>query len=521
VRTPYVLLATIAASLLAAQPALANGRFPASNQIVFSPTNEDIIIGRATYAILPSTDHGKTWGFLCEDVLALPGATNFEDPEIGVTFNNSIVAGLFAPTKGLNVSNDLGCNWNCVSGPLAGQQVADVVVRPDTMPDDSSPGSTSHHVLALVSTLGTTDAGNSSWIYESPDDGATWAALTPGPLDPTVAFATIDVAKSDPNRIYLSGNRGFALGRTASLFVSPDNGAHWHEYALPMFNPTIQCNGEPGMCPSEDTLFIAGVDPTDENIVYLRSNGLTDMMTPGNSVLYMADVTADAGATFQVLKSFALPPPNSDFLNSGEVLGFTLSPDGSTIYAGTKENGLFAASKADPTSFHSVNQMVQVECLADRMLKTGQEELWACSSEKGGFVFGKSTDQGKTFEPMMSTITSLSGLVACSPTATASTACLADANAASVCSCSSYQTFCTTFETSACFGCGQDGPPAADAGGGSSGGSDAGSGGADGGGGGGHSTSSCGCSVVGGGGAAGMLVGCGIMAIALRRRRAR
>jgi hypothetical protein len=515
VRTPILGLSAAAIAVLIARPAAANGRFPASNQIVFSPTNDNIIVGRATYAILPSTDNGKTWGYLCEDALALPGAYSFQDPEIGVTFKNSIVAGLYSPTIGLDVSDDLGCNWNCVGGALASQQIADIVVRPDSTPDGAATGTTSHQVLALTSTFGSNiDAGLSSQVFESPDDGATWAALSPA-LDPTVQFATIDVAASDPMRIYLSGNRNYALARTGSLFVSMDNGTTWTEHAVPQFNMAIPCSDMPTtQCQSEDSLYIAGVDPTDANIVYLRSDGPVGTNTPGNSNLY---VTKDAGQTFQLVKSFALPPPNTDYLVSGEMLGFTLSADGSKVYIGTKETGLFAASRTDLT-FAQVNSKVQVQCLADRVLKsTGQEELWACNTELGGFVFGKSTDRGVSFTPMMATITSLSGPIACSPNGGMS-ACLADANA-STCSCSAYEQFCTV-EPSACLGCGQDGggsaPPADDGG-------DAGGGTAEGGIGKtpASQNASCGCSVVGGGSAAGFFAGWAIVAIAVRRRRAR
>ena len=59
-----------AALLLAPAPAFANGRFPASNQIVFSPSDPCLIVLRTTYGILPSHDNGNSWQFICEDALA-------------------------------------------------------------------------------------------------------------------------------------------------------------------------------------------------------------------------------------------------------------------------------------------------------------------------------------------------------------------------------------------------------------------------------------------------------------------
>lgn len=489
---PAPCLAAAAIILLAAPAALANGRFPASNQIVFSPTNENIVIGRATWAILPSTDNGKTWGYLCEEALALPNAVSFEDPELGLTYNNALVAGLDTPTVGLDVSNDLGCNWNCIGGPLTHQAVADIVVRLDSLPGASSPdaGSTSHQVLALIDTFGTTfdagalDAGTLSQVFQSLDDGATWGEL--GTLidgtDATLAVATIDVAANDPARLYVSGTRGYGTGKTASLFVSSDSGANWTEYPVPGFDPTL-----------ENQIFIGGVDPADEDRVYLRS---TSLQGGGASRLYVYGVT-DGGPAVQLVKSFTIPPPmNSATALTGELLGFALSPDGSTVYIGTIESGLWRASRADLT-FKQVNPKVHVQCLAARQTTTGPE-LWACADEATGFIFGKSTDDGATFKPLMTTITSTSGLVACSASGQTSAACFTDANA-STCSCSGYQSYCSTIElVNACLGCGQDGapPPAS-------------------------RNARCGCSIVGGGGAAGFVAGCSIMAIALRRRRGR
>ncbi len=497
-----------ALALLAVRPANANGRFPASNQIIFSPTNENIIVGRATWAVLPSTDNGKTWGYLCEDVLALPGSASYEDPELGLTANNALVAGLSIPTVGLDVSPDLGCNWNCIGGPLTDQQIADVVVRPD-LP---------HEVLAITSTT-STDGGISisSQVYQSTDDGATWAALGT-PLDPTVTAQTIDVANGDPTKIYVSGNRGYSMGRTASLFISSDSGVTWVEHPVPQFNPSIPCLAPTtGQCPSEDSLYIAAVDPSDPNRVYLRSDGLAGSNTPGTSRLY---VTTDGGQTFQVVKSFTLPmQQSSDFILTGELLGFALSPDGSTVYIGTRETGLWTASKTD-LAFTQTNPKIEVQCLAARQTSAGPE-LWACSGETSGFIFGRSTNGGKSFTPAMATVTSTSGLVACSASGTTSNACFTMGNA-SICSCSSYQNFCNIELENACLGCGQTGvAPPTDAGGAGSGAVDAGpdvDGGAKSPS---PSSSSCGCSIVGSGGDAGLLAGCALLGIALLRRRPR
>ena len=93
VRRALPFAAAVASALLSSVPAAANGRFPASNQIVFSPNNDNLIVLRTSYGILPSHDNGATWAFVCEDALGL-GPTAVEDPSVGLTTNNALIAGV-------------------------------------------------------------------------------------------------------------------------------------------------------------------------------------------------------------------------------------------------------------------------------------------------------------------------------------------------------------------------------------------------------------------------------------------
>ncbi|HEV3194140.1 MAG TPA: hypothetical protein VGY54_26730, partial [Polyangiaceae bacterium] len=98
------------AVLIVAPSASANGRFPAANRIVLSPTNPDLIVVRATYGILPSSDHGKSWAFLCEDALGVSPMA-IVDPLLELTAGNALVSGV--SPQGLDVSLDTGCTWSC------------------------------------------------------------------------------------------------------------------------------------------------------------------------------------------------------------------------------------------------------------------------------------------------------------------------------------------------------------------------------------------------------------------------
>jgi MYXO-CTERM domain-containing protein len=418
-----------AALLLAARPALANGRFPASNQIVFSPSDPCLIVLRTSYGILPSHDNGTSWQFICEDALGLPSSAPI-DPELGLTAKNALVAAVTNDIRGmgsylgLDVSPDTGCTWSCVGGPLAHQAVSDLVVRPDA-PDD---------VLAVTSTYRLPDAGGgtSSQVFESTDDGANWSPIG-SPIDPTVAIETIDVVRGDPSRVYLSGTRGVGNERTAALFVSMNKGNDWTERPLPMFDPT-----------KEEFLWIAAVDPMNADRVYVRTSA--PINAGGASRLY---VTTDAGQSFQMVLDFPVPPLPNGLTKSGigELLGFALSPDGSKVYAGSKEQGLLMAAKSD-LKFKPVNTAISVQCLATR-----GSELWACSDAKSGFIIGVSTDDGAHFAPKMKEILSLNGPIACGSGSAATLGCGAMVSGAE---CKApFDMFCQSYGT-----CQPDSPPA-------------------------------------------------------------
>lgn len=386
----------------------ANGRFPAANQILLSPSNPDLVIARATYGLLPSFDHGATWTFLCEDALGLPQGADY-DPAVGLTASQSLVVGLILPA-GIEVSPDTGCNWTCAGGALDGEAIADIAVRPNA-PDT---------VVALTSTVFVDDAGGGehSQVFQSTDDGAQFAPLGVA-IDPAVLVTTLDVAPSDPHRLYVSGGRGFGPTRTASLFVSTDDGATWTERSVP-FDLMY-----------ESAVYIGGVDPSDADRVYLRTGGL-GTSGEGRSRLL---VTEDAGQSFASVLTL-----------SGQMLGFALSPDGSTIYAGGVEDGLFAGDRAS-LSF-SLRSTLHVECLAAR-----GAELWACSDETSGFFVGLSTDEGASFATKL-VRAGVKGPIACPAKASGSVACGADANAAQ-CAGAPFAQLCATV------GCEPPAPPTA------------------------------------------------------------
>ncbi len=474
-------------AVLSATRAAANGRYPASTQVVFSTDSADpaLVVVRTTYGLLVSRDGGATWRWVCEDALGVP-SVSVEDPSIALTANDALLVGLF---EGLEVSQDasggaahaLGCDFGCVGGPLAGQSIVDLA---------GVPGSP-HTALALSSTYVWDDAGDNATldtrVWHTPDDGVDWSQVGAA-FDPTVSVTTLDVAASDPRRLYLSGTRAFGAGRTASLFVSTDGGGTWTERPLP-FDPA-----------TEVSVYIGAVDPRDADRVYVRSSGVSRLF-----------VTSDAGQSFEV--PLAL---------TGQMLGFALSADGTEVYAGSIEDGLLvgsaagvAADVAGALAFRKTSS-IHVQCLATR-----GPALWACSDTTSGFSVGVSVDDGATFTPKLRDLgeSGLSSPVACAPNAEGPFACGATANA-SQCTGETYESVCTLLG-----GCGPDAGPddASDSRGASEG--DASAAGAP------RLTAdasaqlvrepraSCGCTMVPGRGTTEVGVACAVAAVALRRRR--
>jgi hypothetical protein len=340
---------------IAAAPAVAsaNGRYPASNQIAFSPSDPGLVVLRTTFGLLFSHDGGGSWQWLCEDVLGVLSSST-EDPVLGVT-SSALVAtpGL---SDGLDVSTDTGCNWTPTSGPLAGQLVKDLAVRPDA-PDT---------VVLLTSTYGAHagpdgGAGYAEQVYESADDGASFSPIG-APIDPAALATTLDVAAADDDRLYVSAVRSGTP--PASLFVSYDHGATWTERPVPI-DATL----------GESAIYIGAVDPADPDLVYVRTGGTT-----GGSRLL---VTRDAGLTFTSVLAL-----------TGQMLGFALSEDGSKVYAGDIGQGLFVATR-DGLSFSAASP-IHVQCLA-----THGADLWACSDDVSGFIAGSSSDDGASFAPKL------------------------------------------------------------------------------------------------------------------------
>lgn len=364
---PVKRLATLAVSVAAtlaalAGPAHANGRFPATNSIVVAPRDPSFLVLRATYGVLVSTDAGKNWDWVCEQSLGFSG---IEDPPIALTERPAIVGALFA---GVTVSHDRGCGFSILKGSVDKRIMNDVVVahaRP-------------REVLAIASSFGSRDdAGKNRYVstlFRSDDEGASFAA-TGGDVDPTVLFETVEIAESDPSRVYLSGTRDEAAGPVGVVLVSSDRGATWTEHRIPLVG-------------GERAPYIGAVDPANPDRVYVRTGGSPEL---AKSRLLVSD---DGARTFR-----------EAWASEGPMTGLAISPDGQKVYAGSAKDGLHVADKT--ALVFEKRAQIQVQCIT-----ATKDRIYLCSNELYGFVAGESADDGRTFTPMLR-LSGLRGPLSC------------------------------------------------------------------------------------------------------------
>jgi len=358
---------------LAALPALANGRFPATNQLVVMPGKPTQLMVRSTFGLLVSSDQGKNWDWICEQAALGPnGAAGTEDPGVALTASGAIIV---AASEGLIVSPDTGCSWVNADPTF----FVDVAVRPNAP----------HEAIALEAMFdgeGSTESFRNQ-LYVTTDDGAHWTPYGV-PLDPTFIGDTVEVSASDPNRVYVTGEKSTST-EMAALFTSTNGGATWTENPVPILPQ------------NEEAAFIAAVDPTNPDRVYLRTGDHTGLQA--SRLL----VTDNAGMTF-----------TERYAGTGPMQGFALSPDGSTVYIGfgraatdgDVSDGLQVASTTNFAFKQRSNVIVQ--CLA-----LSGATLYACAPELSGFVLGASTDDGATFKTLLH-LCDIRGPLACGSSTT-------------------------------------------------------------------------------------------------------
>jgi len=358
----------VSASLLAAVAwlgagsALANGRFPAADQLIINPLDPLHIVIRTTFGFVESRDGGKKWAWTCEDII---GRIASFDPPFAVNGDGSVVVAV--PFEGVSVTHDHGCTWARAPEPLAGQLAVDVTLAPN---DPAT-------ILVLTSTNDTPpDAGPTAppeflnLVVETKDNAVTWA-LRGAPLARDFIAGTIEIAASDPDRLYTSGVFGDPL--QGGIERSEDGGKTWIRTLV----PTGRDLGG---------VYISAVDAKNADRLFVRVLAQPDPLTNATPTTLLA--STDKGTTWKELAK-----------TDEAMLGFALSPDGAKLVYGTIGQGVFLGPSDGSAPFEKVSS------IQNRCLTWSAAGLYACGTDLGPpppetFAVGLSHDMGRTFETL-------------------------------------------------------------------------------------------------------------------------
>lgn len=359
--------------VLAASNAWANGRDPYTSTIHFQRGAEQNIYAGMTFGLLVSHDNGATWQWMCEKAVGYGG---LYDPDYQATPGGALFATTF---DGLKVMRD-GCSFTAT---------------PPGMTFVTRVMQTSNGAIYFASS-----DPNDTNIYRSTDDGMTF------PTAASVGIAnewwqSLEGARSDPDRIYLSGYR-LVMKCTANST-----------------NPGIPCTQNPecggvGTCePQKDFLLYKSTNATTAfTFSAMSMTGIN--MTSTNSIIDIVGVSAVDADTIFIKVSFetgtigdtiyrstnggtSWMPILSRASNFG--LSFLIRSDG-TCVAGTREMGAWksmdCATAATP-AWTQLTNAPHIGCLVEN----SAGEVWACTQntavmqsgiEADGFAIMKSTD---------------------------------------------------------------------------------------------------------------------------------
>lgn len=345
-------------ALVLAIPSLAaaNGRMPGANDVLVDARNPDHLVLRATFGVVQSFDGGKSWQWICEQIIGTSGV--IADPPMAMVDDGTLV--LLPPTGSALLSRDQGCSWIEAQAPLAGQRGVDLTVDP----------SDAAHLLVLMSTLDKVDAEGfgiyRNLLIETRDSAASWKLVRELPSD--FEAETVEIAESDPARIYVSGTAS-KNPRLGIVQRSEDGGATWTQTTLDLPAGT-------------GSLLISAIHPENPDRLWLRVPARGDTIGVLPARLYLSD---DKGQSFRMLAS-----------TQRGMFGFALSPDGSQLAYGGPNDGLHVGPADGSGEFSKVSGF-GIRCLR----WTASGTLFACGTEPGNtFSLGVSRDRGASFEKL-------------------------------------------------------------------------------------------------------------------------
>ena len=271
---------------------------------------------------------------------------------------------------GLSFSDDESCGWRSAGGALAGQTVSDFFT------DLSDP------LRVLAAATAVTDGGGAAVaaVYASNDGGATFGATPLYAAPAGAAIVGIEIAKSDPQVIYLTYVTVTSTGYDPVLVRSADGLHTWTTIdLLPTLGSTI--------------VRILAVDSADSDLVYLRASATTSetlAVTRDGGMTFTTPLTIANGA----LSAFAR-------LASGTVLVGALVnlPGGG---GGTKGAGYRSTDGALTFPLWTLDPQPHLVGLGERVVD-GKSTLYLSGKNySDGWALAVSTDEGVTVTPVMS-----------------------------------------------------------------------------------------------------------------------
>ncbi len=385
-RATLALAGTLFSTVLWSSNASAHGGIPRGFGVIFEPGNEkDIILRSDVWGFFRSNDGGATWQYACSEVFGGIWSQAEDVPTMILPGGQILVANITA----LYSSTDF-CDWNQTSPATFGSNTF--------LEDLISVGSD----LVMLTGSGV-DGGIVGKMFRSSDKGQTWTPFA-NPLPDDFSPQEIAFAPSDSKRIYVTGQT--INTNSAVLERSDDGGNTWTSSPIPM---TLD--------PSQIwTIRISGVHPTNEDLVFIRADGLEGLgTTVDDQVWFTKDGGKSGASSFSEL-----------YGGQGDLPGFTFSPDGTQLLLAGPNDGIRGATVADVTASGGAaltqifdGQVWGLTWMPDA-LYAGTNDFTPGTQPK--FTFGKSTDGGKTFTGIM-TVCDVQFGTTCGATSSIQTAC--------------------------------------------------------------------------------------------------
>jgi hypothetical protein len=364
---PFLASFGMAALMLSARHARADGAFPASQAILLPADRPNTIALATNFGLILSDDGGASWQWTCERAETAAGALY----TVGAPPDDRMFG--LSPFSGLAVSSDGSCSWRRPGGVLAS------LFATDAFPDPSDPG----RVLAIAVSSGDAAVGVSS-LYASRDGGDSFddSPLFTAPDGATLTG--VEIARSDPRVVTLTM---LQPGRTPALVRSRDGGATWVTIALaPMLG--------------HSPVRLVAIDPVDPELIVLLVAG-----TGGDELA----LTRDGGLTFD----------RPVIVAGGTVTAFVRLASGTMLAAGVvplsadgggATAGVGWRSTDGGLTFQDWTLSPQPHFLA--LAERGGTLYLAGENYTDGWALATSRDEGRTIQPL-STYDQVSAIKSC------------------------------------------------------------------------------------------------------------